>query len=177
MKYLPNILTIIRLLLVPVFIFLFFSQIENGHIYALLIFLAAGLTDLADGYIARKYNAVSKIGIVLDPLADKLMLITALICLEIYGIVPLWVLIIMIFIEGIQILAGIYLYFSKERNVIPANKFGKTATLLFTAAIVSVVILPGYRISILLLIISVFAKIFSFLIYVKNFSKKIENKN
>ena len=75
---LPNILTTIRLLLIPVFVLVFFSYGTQGLIYGAIIFLIAGFTDVLDGHIARKFNLVTKYGIVLDPLADKLMLLTVL---------------------------------------------------------------------------------------------------
>jgi hypothetical protein len=81
MKHVPNLITITRLFLIPIFIYAFFSGSPYGQLHALLIYLIAGVTDLLDGYLARKYNVVSLVGIVLDPLADKLMLLAALWCL------------------------------------------------------------------------------------------------
>lgn len=80
---LPNILTIFRLTLMPVFILIFFSSNPNNLIYSIGIFLLAGLTDFVDGYIGRKYKLITKTGVVLDSLADKLMLIAVLTCLVI----------------------------------------------------------------------------------------------
>jgi cardiolipin synthase len=64
----PNILTLFRLFLIPIFILLFFSNIFNYLFYSVLIFLVAGITDILDGYIARKYSLITKLGTVLDPL-------------------------------------------------------------------------------------------------------------
>ncbi|MHC1721086.1 MAG: CDP-diacylglycerol--glycerol-3-phosphate 3-phosphatidyltransferase [Clostridiaceae bacterium] len=174
MKYLPNIITIIRLILIPIFVFFFFSPIMYNHIYALAIFLIAGLTDLLDGYIARKYNVITDLGKVLDPLADKLMLLTALACLSIYGIIPLWVLMLMVFLEGLLIIAGVYLYYNKVRVVVPANKLGKSATVLFAVAVVLMVMLPGLTVTWIILAAAVAAKLISFLYYTKDF---INSKN
>jgi len=137
--------------------------------YALMIFLLAGITDLLDGYLARKYDVVSVVGIVLDPLADKLMLLTALICLYVAAVLPLWVLAVMAVSEGLLILAGIYLYFHKTEKVIPANKFGKMATILFTLAVVLLILLPAADISQWMLLLAVAAKIVSFSTYGLNF--------
>lgn len=66
---LPNILTLFRMFLIPIFILVFFSNIKNNIFYSIILFLIAGLTDVLDGYIARKKNLVTKWGIVLDPLS------------------------------------------------------------------------------------------------------------
>ena len=135
MKHVPNAITIIRLFLIPIFIYVFFSENPYSHIYALAIYLIAGITDLLDGYLARKYKVVSVVGTVLDPLADKLMLLTALWCLAVINVIPMAVFIIVAVIEGVQILSGFYLYFRPQESVISANKFGKSATVLFALAV------------------------------------------
>ncbi len=175
MKYVPNGLTILRLCLVPVFAYMFFAPIENNHIYALVIFMVAGLTDLMDGYIARKYDVVSVFGIVLDPLADKLMLLTALVCLTRIGVMPAWALWIMLVSESLLILTGTYMYFKKEKDVIPANKFGKTATILFAAAVFLMVMFPGGIVTRLVLVLALAAKIVSFTSYALQMLQKKSN--
>ena len=78
-KYIPNFLTIIRILLVPVFAILMTSEIKNAYTYSLLILLIACFTDYLDGKLARKFNAVSKFGLFMDPLADKLLVLATFI--------------------------------------------------------------------------------------------------
>ncbi len=173
MKYLPNALTILRLFMVPFFAVLFFSPIENNRLYALIIFLVANVTDILDGYLARKYNVVSVVGIVLDPLADKLMLLTALVCLWIYGSMPIWVLAIVLINESILIIVGINMYFRKEKAVIPANKFGKIATVLFSLAVFLMILLPGQPITIVIVIIALVSKLISFTSYGIKYVKKL----
>ena len=90
----PNMLTLFRLFLIPVFILVFFSNMANSLMAAVGIFLLAGLTDVLDGYIARKYNLITKWGIVMDPLSDKLMLLTVLSCLVITSYAPVWILMV-----------------------------------------------------------------------------------
>lgn len=130
---LPNLLTMFRMFLIPVFILIFFSNIHSSLMYSILIFLIAGFTDTLDGFIARKFNLVTKWGIILDPLVDKLMLVTVLTCLVIKSYIPLWVLIIMTAKETSMITAGILLY--NNDTVIPSNFFGKLATVLFYISI------------------------------------------
>lgn len=176
MKHVPNMITFFRLLLIPVFVIVFFSSLENRLLYALGIFLLAGATDALDGYLARKYDVVSVVGIVLDPLADKLMLLTALVCLFFNSEVSLWILILMAGVEGMQILTGIYLYVSKTERVIPANKFGKTATILFTIAVALLLIFPFSTLSHWVLVFAVASKLISFISYGLSFLGRQKEK-
>ncbi|WP_055669918.1 CDP-diacylglycerol--glycerol-3-phosphate 3-phosphatidyltransferase [Desnuesiella massiliensis] len=130
---LPNILTIFRLFLIPVFLMVFFSGTPNYLLYSIIVFLIAGMTDILDGYIARKYNLVTKWGIVLDPLADKLMLLTVLSSLSIKNIIPSWIFVVVAMKEVLMIISGLFLY--KKDTVIPSNIFGKASTLLFYISI------------------------------------------
>lgn len=132
----PNILTIIRLLLVPVFIAVFFSGIKNATAFAMLIFVAAGITDVLDGYLARKYDMVTKWGSILDPLADKLMSITVLISLTTKRILPMWVFFIISIKEVLMIVGGIVLF--EKGTYIPAKSYGKIATVLFYASVITI---------------------------------------
>ena len=96
---LPNKLTVLRMILVPFFVAALL--IQNGEIFALrmtalVLFLIASLTDLLDGKIARKYNLVTNFGKFMDPLADKLLVCSALICLVQLGQLPAWIVIIII---------------------------------------------------------------------------------
>lgn len=166
MKNIPNILTLVRLLLVPAFPILYFSSSPNALIYALIIFIIAGLTDALDGYIARRFDFVTPIGIVFDPLADKLMLLTALTCLYIDGLIPIWVLIIMYIKEFIMITAGLILFFKKEKEIMPANIFGKMATVVFSLAVVLILISPQTSIFQYLIFLAVALKLLAFSSYV-----------
>jgi len=129
----PNTLTLLRLFLIPVFILVFFSGAEHNLMYSISIFLVAGFTDVLDGYIARKYNLITKWGIVVDPLADKLMLTTVLTCLVIDKYIPLWILIVVTAKEVSMIVAGMILY--KNNTIIPSNVYGKVSTLIFYVSI------------------------------------------
>lgn len=174
MKYLPNILTLARLLMVPLFPYVFFN-LNNGRIIALLIFLTASATDFFDGFIARKYNVISNIGIALDPLADKLMLLTVLICLYISNDIPFIILLIMLLKEFTLISFGSLLYFKKEKTTIPANIFGKAATFLFSIAIILMLLYPNKTLSTYSIMIAVVAKILAFIVYLYNYINKKQN--
>ncbi|WML36411.1 CDP-diacylglycerol--glycerol-3-phosphate 3-phosphatidyltransferase [Clostridium sp. OS1-26] len=158
---LPNILTLFRLLLIPVFILLFFSNVPNNLFYSIFVFLAAGLTDILDGYLARKYSLITKLGIVLDPLADKLMILTVLSCLVIKNYVSLWILIIISIKEVSMIFFGIILY--NKNTVIPSNKFGKLTTILFYLSIFTLTI--NIKLGTYLIYLSVISALIAFVNY------------
>ena len=94
---LPNILTVCRILVTPIFIILLFHEHPYAKSWALFIFVAAMLTDIFDGYYARKHNLVTDYGRFLDPLADKVMVLSALISFAVMGIVPYWMVSLIIF--------------------------------------------------------------------------------
>ena len=77
----PNQLTLLRILLIPVFIVVFYLPYENSNFLACIIFILAAITDILDGYYARKLNQISSLGVFLDPVADKLMVAIALVLL------------------------------------------------------------------------------------------------
>ncbi|MBR0156743.1 MAG: CDP-alcohol phosphatidyltransferase family protein [Clostridia bacterium] len=130
MKNIPNILSGIRLILVGVFIFLF---TKSQYLWCMIVYIAAFLTDILDGYLARRNNWITNIGKVLDPLADKLMLMAVLSCFYYVGEIPLYVLIAVVCKEVLMIVIGAYLYTRKV--VVYADWFGKIATGLFCLAI------------------------------------------
>ena len=86
----PNILTVFRILLTPVFVYLLFTNFLFSNFYALLIFVLASVTDAYDGYYARKYDVESEIGNFLDPLADKILVSSAFISFYILGLIDMW---------------------------------------------------------------------------------------
>lgn len=135
----PNILTTIRFFLVGIFIYIFYNPtIENNLQWSIVIFIIAGITDILDGYIARKYNMVTKWGKLMDPLADKLMLIVVLISLYTLQIVPLLVIIVVFIKELLMVLGAIFLY-KNRKTVVQSNFFGKAASVAFYVAIIALV--------------------------------------
>lgn len=125
---LPNKLTIFRVILIPFFVFSILTDYVGtaGKWIALGIFIVASLTDLLDGKIARKYNMVTNFGKFMDPLADKLLVCAAMICLIEKGAIPSWVVIIIISREFI--ISGFRLIASDNGIVIAASYWGKFKT-------------------------------------------------
>ncbi len=106
--FIPNLLTVLRILLTPLFLYFLFNKYPFFEIFALLIFIIAALTDAYDGYYARKYSSVTRIGKFLDPLADKILMSAAFISFHIIGLIPLWMVILVItrdfIVTGLRIL-------------------------------------------------------------------------
>ena len=127
----PNTLTILRLALVPVFVILFRAGQSKA---ALAVFCAASLTDLLDGYLARKLNQITDFGKIFDPLADKLMVLTALFCQCFAGVLP-WSAALIVLGKELLMVAGSALML-KKGVVVSANYFGKTATVFFMASLI-----------------------------------------
>ena len=123
---LPNKLTILRMILVPVFVIFMLLPIPFGRIPALIVFIAASLTDTADGYIARKYDLVTDFGKFMDPLADKLPVCAAMICLIETNQLPAWIVIVIISREFI--ISGFRLVAADNGIVIAASMWGKVKT-------------------------------------------------
>ncbi len=134
---LPNKLTVLRVILIPFFVVALMAQggtNETLRIAAAVIFIVASLTDLLDGKIARKYNLVTNFGKFMDPLADKLLVCSALICFIELGQVPAWMVIIIISREFI--ISGFRLVASDNGVVIAASYWGKFKTTFQMIAIV-----------------------------------------
>lgn len=139
-KHIPNILSCIRLALIPVFVIIFFfGEGEHKYHIALFVFLLAGATDVVDGYLARKNNWISDIGKILDPLADKLMQCTVLICLAVANLVEAWFITPYILKEFLLVLGG-YIILKKRKVVVVSNIAGKLAVVVFYAVIGTVMI-------------------------------------
>ena len=138
-KDIPNILTLFRFILIPVFIFVFFSDIEHATWIAMVVFLTAGLTDVIDGYLARKYNWVSDLGKMMDPFADKMMVCTVLVCLCIEKLVPIWAVALIIAKEMFMLISGLII-FKRKDTVVVSSWAGKSAVCLIYAVIATVML-------------------------------------
>lgn len=174
LKYLPNALTIMRFILIPVIIFYIFT---GNYILAFIFFTISAVTDVADGFIARKYNFVSNFGKLMDPLADKLTQIATLASLVISHIIPIWILVIVLSKEFIMIIGASFLY---GKDVVVYSKwYGKLATVLFYLAIVFSLLINQFNLDSIwsnldlwLFYLALFATVFSLIMYIKDVYKK-----
>lgn len=140
---LPNKLTILRVIMIPFFVFFMMSDsFAYGNYIAVAIFIIASLTDMLDGQIARKYNLVTNFGKFMDPLADKLLVSAALICLVETGQLAAWIVIVIISREFI--ISGFRLIASDNGIVIAASYWGKFKTVFqMMMVIVLIIDLPN----------------------------------
>lgn len=166
----PNILSVIRLAMVPLFVALY----VQGHIvYAVAVFILAGITDVVDGYVARKYNFISDLGKILDPLADKAIQLSAFVCLYLTERIPLWMPLIY-FAKELATAVGAMLVFRKKHLVVKSNVFGKGATVLVFASVCAIAMLelPKNVVTIICIAISCYF-VFSCCMYAVQYFKNI----
>lgn len=144
-KYIPNALTILRILLVPLFIWLlFFREMGSAPAWALSIFIFASITDYFDGFLARKWQVISDFGKIMDPLADKLLVLSALLgltLLEPFRLHP--AIFTLIFLR--ELVISILREIAKKRGlVIAAGIWGKLKTLMQMLGIISALAAPVF---------------------------------
>ena len=136
-----NKLTIVRMLLIPVFVVFFYIDIEYWNYYAALVFVIASVTDLLDGKLARKKNMVTNFGKLIDPIADKLLVCSALILLAAIG----WVhpVLVLVLVGREFVISGFRALAAAEGKVLAASKLGKLKTVMQIVAIVTVLLRNG----------------------------------
>lgn len=131
---LANKLTLLRIFLVPIFLIFMALNTPAGIITAIIVFILASLTDKLDGHIARSRNQITKFGKFMDPLADKLLVTSALVSLVEHGIVPTWM--AMIIIAREFAVTGLRAVAASEGIVIAASWWGKLKTAIQMVAII-----------------------------------------
>ncbi len=169
---LPNLLTIVRFLLIPVMTFFLLKQ---NYTFAILMYVLASITDILDGYIARKYNMITRLGKILDPMADKLLQFAALLGLWIVGVIPFWITLIF-FLKEIFMGVGALKLLKNKDVVISSKWFGKMSTVFFFVAIIfsmlseNITVLKPYVLPpFILALLSLF---FAFVMYFINYVKE-----
>src|SRR5438270_13336624 len=138
---LPNKLTVARLVLTGVFLAFFFAPFRLNDTVALLVFGAASLTDYFDGKIARRDNLITNFGILMDPLADKILICSAFIAFVGRGWIPAWMVVIVVARE--LAITGLRLLAASKNVVLAAEGYGKHKTISQIVAIISVLMLPS----------------------------------
>lgn len=131
---LPNIITMIRIGLVPVFMLLALSGVSDSGLWATIVFVIASITDGIDGYVARKYNMITNFGKFIDPLADKLLVTSAVLIFVEMGIMPAWV--AMIIIARDLVVSSLRMVGAAEGRVIQAVFSGKLKTMVHIICVV-----------------------------------------
>jgi len=126
--------------LTPVFIAVFFSRLPNAHLWAALVYATAAFTDVLDGFFARRYNQVTKLGRLLDPLADKLMGAAVIVCVAL-TYPSLWWAAALFFVKEALMGIGALIQYKKITDVFPSEFLGKFAVAFFFAACLAILVL------------------------------------
>lgn len=166
-KHIPNILTVVRLIFVPIII-LFLSM--DNYLLAFITFTLSAITDIADGIIARKFNATSDFGKLMDPLADKLTQISVLLTLTIKEIIPFWIISVMLIKELILIIGASFLY--GKKLVVSSKWYGKLTTVVLYLAVVSSFAIKAFSLphfDLYLYYVAILLAIFSLVSYILYF--------
>jgi CDP-diacylglycerol--glycerol-3-phosphate 3-phosphatidyltransferase len=138
---LPNVLTVLRIMLVPVLVVALLGNTPEGDVLAAIVFALASLTDFVDGYLARARDSITTFGKLMDPLADKLLIIAALISLVSLHRLPAWI--AMVIITRELAVTVLRLGATQAGVVMAASMFGKVKTCLQIAAILAVIAVHG----------------------------------
>ena len=166
----PNILSLLRIIMIPIFYVGFFSDITNCSLFAALIFIVASLTDWFDGFLARKWSLVTNFGKIMDPLADKLLVMTALVCLLTSFRIPAWAVIVILARE--MAITGLRIIAASEGVVVAADMLGKFKTVFQMVAII--LLLLNNFIGIYMLYIAIFFTILSGIDYIIKMNRVIK---
>lgn len=140
---LPNKLTISRFVLTIAFLIVMFSQVRYHETIALLLFMAGGITDFLDGYLARRHKLITNFGILMDPLADKVMVCSAFIAFVGLNWIPAWMVVIVVTRE--LAITGLRLLAASKSVVLAAEGYGKHKTISQIVAIISILVLASFE--------------------------------
>jgi len=172
---LPNFLTLLRIVAVPVVVVALLDETPNGDMLAAIVFALAALTDGLDGYIARSRNAVTTFGKLMDPLADKLLITAALVSLVSLNRLPAWV--AMVIIAREFLITGVRSIAAERGVVIAASWMGKVKTVLQIAAVFALIIVNPATLWVdLLIYAAVLATVVSGLDYVFGLRRRLEEQ-
>ena len=176
-----NAITVGRILLVPIFLVILLTEMENKETIAFLIFFIASITDAFDGYFARKYNQITELGKFLDPLADKLLVAAALLALVYLEYVAAWVAAVIILRE--IFITGFRFYFLVKNAAFSASWLAKKKTLVQIIAIGLLILHPKlpysdviFEVATSILYFAVFLTVYSGIEYVLKYSKSFKTK-
>jgi CDP-diacylglycerol--glycerol-3-phosphate 3-phosphatidyltransferase len=170
---LPNTITLLRICVIPLLFLILLSPGRTLSLFIAIVYIIAALTDLIDGYIARRYGMVTKIGKLLDPIADKIIVSTAMILMIPMGHIPAWIVAIIIIrdiaVNGVRSIA------SSDDSVVSASKLGKLKTLFQNIALSALIIhyplfgIDAHLVGIIVLYIALLLTVWSGVDYVLKF--------
>ena len=177
----PNIISFFRLMLVPLFVITYFHEAEyNTYFWSIIIVLVSGASDIIDGVIARKYNMVSDVGKVLDPIADKLTQVVIIMCLAVKHplIIPMFA---VLFIKELLTLFAALHLLSKGTKPISSKWFGKLSTVVIFATMFYTIIVDRFNypeiILYILIVLSIICMLISVGGYFKLFFRQVKGED
>lgn len=186
MKKVPNMISLFRICLVPVFVVAYFGDQNHMKIYAALVYALAAVSDFLDGYIARKYKVDSNLGKVLDPLGDKMITVAAMTCITIDGLIEFWAVSVLVVKEILMGIGGLVLHKVAHAEIPSSNILGKASTVVFflvcaTLMLLGDIIPHGAVIALISLAIAVtflalVSYVFKYSSVMKSREKKAKNK-
>ncbi|MFS0673386.1 CDP-alcohol phosphatidyltransferase family protein [Ornithinibacillus sp. 179-J 7C1 HS] len=169
----PNILSYIRLLLIPIFVYIYITSDNSADYYiAAFIILLSGLTDMFDGLIARKFNQITELGKMIDPVADKLTQAAIVGCLM-FRYQYMWILVVLLVVKELFMGINGLILLKRGRKLDGAMWFGKVSTAVFYLAAFILIAFPeisSYYASLLMLVTGTFLGL-SFILYIPEFLK------
>lgn len=171
-KHIPNMLTVIRIILIPFFMY-FYIFTENKGLYISMLLLA-GITDVLDGFIARKFNLITDLGRVLDPIADKLTLLSVTFSIAYKGFDIMWYVFYALLIKEICLIAGGIFIYKKADIVSSASWYGKVATVFFYFAIFMLIFAGVNGVTKALTVCAVLISVISGIAYIVKYLKIIK---
>jgi cardiolipin synthase len=174
----PNSLSIFRIILIPIFVVLFFTLDKELVYIPVLVLVLSGITDVADGFVARKFNQITYLGKILDPLADKLTLFFVLGCLAIKDS-SILLLATLYFIKEFSMGIGGIIIMKSGKKIASARWFGKATTMYIYGAVVLILLKPAFieQYMIFVIWIAMILVVFSFIMYVPEYVKIMKNNN
>ena len=170
-KHIPNALTILRFFIIP---FIIYYLVKDEYILAFIMLGISGLTDVLDGFIARRFNVITNFGKLVDPLADKFTQISILCTLLFKGIIPIWIVVIVLLKEALMVCGASFLY--GREMVVSSRWYGKAATVLFYLAIAVSLIIRQFSLDlhfdIFIYYLALIMTIISLIMYFRDFYLK-----
>jgi CDP-diacylglycerol--glycerol-3-phosphate 3-phosphatidyltransferase len=196
----PNILTVFRILMVPAYLVVLYSGIKQANQLAWTLFAIAALTDILDGYVARKYKLVTNLGKIMDPIADKIMVTAAMVALVELGRLDGWIVVVMLFRDfSVDALRSMV---ASKGVIIAAGAWGKAKTLLQVFAVgwmilydsiilwplsklfhyipygadtTGYIVMPSYFLGSVFIYISLVASVYSGILYFRQYAKYLKS--
>lgn len=146
MRVVPNIISIFRICLVPLFVVVYFVDGRDIKLYAVFVYALATFSDFLDGFLARRLMASTNLGKLLDPLGDKLMTIAVMTCITIDGLIPIWAVLVAGIKEVLMAIGGFVVHKVAHVEIPASNFIGKTSTVVFFLVCVTIMLfkdIPG----------------------------------